>query len=482
MPARVFVCLTLVLSLIAAPLAAHTRPKKKQLRAGGTDFLIDMSQSLVKSVAGAYLNSILFPQKTIDVEKLLADVTASVRRELIRNTMDNDEAALTAAATALSDYESEWKVAGDGPKYEARVANDSTINAVNLVVARTGPSGKKEYLVPGIPLFVAAAQIKANRLQLRRSMLGVLPEEKDAIRVNLIQHLETSLQHVRKTMHDRREEAINGRLAAVNQCNIYDRRRHFANVTIYTRCHDYDLQRCGQQAENDESIALARCEGQREGYVNNLRVNASAEVDKPWAEMLVVIDGWATALDTLKKTPPESTARLARMDFGGMFGIGERTFNNPLTGTTSCPPGFKQYEFKGTYNIDWPAYYCGRIGGALDPIADFGGMYGKSDHRNGVYWNVNPITNADSCPAGFEKAEVSNQHALYYCWRRHAPNSRSQYLFGGIYSDNGDKKNPMTNAMLCPPGFAPALAHGTRASSNVPGTQRTIFCWQKEPQ
>jgi len=482
MPSRAFVCLTLVLSIVVAPLtAAKTPPKRKPLRAGGTDFVVDMSLSLVKSIAGAAVNHYLFPHPTIDVEKLLADVTASMRRELIKNVIDNDEAALTAATTALNDYEKEWKKDGDGPKYEARVASDSTINAVNLAIARTGPSGKKEYLAPGLPLFVAAAQIKANRLQLRRKMLDK-PEAQDAIRDGLIDHLETSLKHVRTTIQARREEAINGRIAAVNQCNIYDRRRHWDNVTVYTRCHDYDRQVCGQQAENDDSIALARCEGQREGYVDNLRRSKSAEVDKDYVDMLVVLDQWAQALDALKKTPPASTARLERMDFGGMFGIGERSFNNPITDKGNCPDGFTAYEFKGTFNIDWPAYYCGRIAGAFEPLLDFGGMFGTSDHRNGVYWNANPITNADSCPAGFVKAAVNNQHSLFYCWRYHSRNSRSDYLFGGIYSDNGEKKNPMTDALLCPTGFMPALAHGTRASSNVAGTQRTIFCWKKEPQ
>lgn len=485
MPSRAFVCLALVLSIAAPSLVANTPSKKaphgkKVLRGSGSDFLFDMSLSLVKSIAGAAVSHSLFPHKTMDVEKLLADMTASMRTELIKNVLDGDDAALTAATTLLHDYETEWKTDGDGEKYEARVNSDSTINAANLVIARTGPSGKKEYVMRGVALYIAAAQIKANRLQLRRRMLN-RPEERDAVRPVLIEHLETSLRHARQTIDYVREEAINTRLSAVNQCNIYDRRRHWDNVTLYTRCHDYDRQVCSQQAENDESMALARCDGQRDRYVEGIRRSKAAEVDKGYVEMLAILDQWAQALDGLKKAPPASSARVARMDFGGMFGIGERAFNNPLTGTTSCPEGFAQYEFKGTRDIDWPAYYCGRIGMLLQPIADFGGMFGVTDDRNTTYWNTNPITNSDSCPAGFQKVQVNNQHLLYFCWRSHTPGSRSEYLFGGIYSDNGEKKNPMTNTMGCPNGFMPALAHGTRPSSNVPGTQRTIFCWTKEP-
>jgi hypothetical protein len=46
---------------------------------------------------------------------------------------------------------------------ESRLSSDSTINGVNTVIARTGAAGKSEYVDPGLPLFVAAAQVKANR-------------------------------------------------------------------------------------------------------------------------------------------------------------------------------------------------------------------------------------------------------------------------------------------------------------------------------
>jgi hypothetical protein len=125
--------------------------------------IADMAGGLLKSVAGSALKELLFPSKTIDIDKLLS------------------------------------------------------------VIARTGAAGKSEYVDPGLPLFVAAAQIKANRLELRRKLT---PANDAAIRAVLITHLEDSLAHARKTMNRRRTEAMNARLGRISECFLGSKDSH----------------------------------------------------------------------------------------------------------------------------------------------------------------------------------------------------------------------------------------------------------------
>lgn len=61
-----------------------------------------------------------------------------------------------------------------------------------------------------------------------------------------------------------------------------------------------------------------------------MRKKTAATVDANWTSIDAILDTWAQTLDALKNSPPGTTARATRIDFGGMFGIGERTFNNPL--------------------------------------------------------------------------------------------------------------------------------------------------------
>jgi len=83
-----------------------------------------------------------------------------------------------------------------------------------------------------------------------------------------------------------------------------------------------------------------------------------------WTPTDAILDTWAQTLDALKNSPPGTTARATRIDFGGIFGIGEHgSFNNAIGGGQGCPAGYTPYEFKGTFNVDWPTLYCGRITG-----------------------------------------------------------------------------------------------------------------------
>jgi len=486
----VAVCLVVALCVTAVPLSAKTPPPKKTAKPrpvlrGDYAVIADMAGGLLKSVAGSALKELLFPSKTIDTDKLLADISVNVRKELVKSVTDGDETALTAAATSLKDYQTEWKNGGDAAELEKRLSADSTINGVNTVIARTGDGGKAEYVDPGLPLFVAAAQVKANRLELRRKLL---PSQDAAIRAVLVDHLETSLRHARATMNRRRAEAMNARLGRISECYVGSKDAHglpwdliWTYKTYFTDSADSTQVKGGSQADNDEGKALARCEGRREPYVDGVRRKTAASIDTNWTSTDAILDTWAQTLDTLKGSLPGSTARVVRVDFGGLFGAGEGgVFANAVTNTASCPAGYTPYEFKGTFNVDWPAYYCGRLAGDGEPVADFGGMYGMANHNDtGAYWINNPITGATSCPTGFAAAEVRNQHKLFYCWKAHVAGTKPTYNFGGMYSDNGDKKNAVTDQMLCPVGYTPSLVHGTRGASGVPSTRRTIICWSK---
>ncbi|QNM95378.1 hypothetical protein [Chitinimonas koreensis] len=461
--------------------AKKPAPARPTLKNPAIDAVKDMAGGLLKSVLGSAAKELLFPSKTIDTEKLLADISANVRKELIASVLDGDSAALTAATTSLNDYETEWRNGADPTTLEARVSADSTINGVNTTLARTGPQGMAEYIAPGLQLYIAAAQIKANRLELRRKLK---PSDDAAIRAVLIAHLQTAGAHVRKTMNERRLGTMNQRLGMISDCAVKQKRVHglpWNLITTYeTGYTDSAVQKRqpGSQADGDEGIALARCEGYREPYFDNVRKAQAPVADKDWPATEEVLDKWAQSLDALKNEPGK-TARMLRLDFGGMFGIGERSFDNPLTNATSCPAGYTAYEFKGTYNVDWQAFYCGRPTGDGEPVAEFGGMYGRTDHNDGAYAIVNSITGGSSCPAGFTAETVNNQHALSYCYRRHTAGAAVPYLFGGLYSDNGDKKNPLTDAMLCPTGYTPALVHGTRGAGGISSTRRVIMCYAK---
>lgn len=483
---------TLSLSPTAPTLAAPAKSTKKAaaprkpLR-GPLDIVMDMAGGLLKSVAGSAVKELLFPSKTIDTEKLLADISANVRKEIVKTILDGDDARLTSAATALKDYETEWKNGAVAATIEDRVERNSSINFVGEIIARTGPTGKREYVEPSLPLFVAAAQLKANRLELRRQLV---PSQDESVRAVLIEHLEFSLAHVKKTMNERRADGMYKRLGQISDCGVTQKRTHglpWDLITTYeTGWNDSGVQQRmpGSQADNDEGKALARCDGNRQPYFDRIRKGRAPEVDPSWTGTENVLDTWAQTLDVLKRHQAPVTARFKRIDFGGMFGAGEGgVFVNAVTGTAGCPAGYTPYEFKGTINVDWPAYYCGRIGGVSEPVADFGGMYGLTNDAepSGNRWINNAITGGPSCPAGFTAAKVRNQHELYYCWKRHEAGKPSPYQFGGLYSDNGQKNNPITERTLCPIGYSPALVHGTRGGGGVAATREVIMCWMKTP-
>ncbi len=165
MRARAAIALGLVFSLsfTTLPLSADTKPpsqstsKKKKpaprkpLR-GETSVVGDMAGGLLKSVAGIVLKRAgLFPSKTIDIEKLLADISANVRKELVKNVMENDETTLTAAATALQEYERQWQNGSDPVTLEDRIERNSTLQKVYEVIAAPALPVKRNTSIPDSP-------------------------------------------------------------------------------------------------------------------------------------------------------------------------------------------------------------------------------------------------------------------------------------------------------------------------------------------
>ncbi|MBN8468586.1 trypsin-like serine protease [Corallococcus exiguus] len=147
-----------------------------------------------------------------------------------------------------------------------------------------------------------------------------------------------------------------------------------------------------------------------------------------------------------------------RWDFGGMWGFedGPLPLNNPATGTTTCPPGYKATQLLGTNHIDWGLFLCSRPHQqGSETFLDFGGMWGYVNH----VLKPNPFTNAASCPAGFTDKRVlgaSIDYPLHLCYKHHVSNTTPTYPFGGMWGQvNGGNyvPNPATGGINCPAGF-----------------------------
>ncbi|HYO69958.1 MAG TPA: hypothetical protein VEU33_28170 [Archangium sp.] len=155
------------------------------------------------------------------------------------------------------------------------------------------------------------------------------------------------------------------------------------------------------------------------------------------------------------------------MDFGGMYGYsGESSatgvYGNPYANNTDgCPSGYTAYQVYGRPGpVDHPLYLCGRItAGHTTPVADFGGMWST--------FRPNHFTGGYSCPAGYTQTQVLGtynvDYPLYYCHRPAAANP--QFRLGGMYSyyystSTGPDSGYYPNAVLatgkldaCPSGF-----------------------------
>ena len=110
----------------------------------------------------------------------------------------------------------------------------------------------------------------------------------------------------------------------------------------------------------------------------------------------------------------------ADFDFGGMYsnsGTGLRT--NPITGAGTCPPGYNTAQVYGgkSNSPDYPAYMCYKTHNeSIAEAVHFGGMYGPAYYTN---YN-NPATGSQSCPAGWVSALMLGTYNVdyffYFCY------------------------------------------------------------------
>lgn len=108
---------------------------------------------------------------------------------------------------------------------------------------------------------------------------------------------------------------------------------------------------------------------------------------------------------------------LAKYDFGGAYGRGNSgDYNNNIaTNDQSCPSGFSTVEILGDPTIDWPMWYCYREQKKSEPTPySLGGFWSDSNYgtQEGQYPNI--ITDASSCPSGYDQTKI---HGAEYGFR-----------------------------------------------------------------
>lgn len=106
-------------------------------------------------------------------------------------------------------------------------------------------------------------------------------------------------------------------------------------------------------------------------------------------------------------------------------------------------------------------------------LYDFGGMYGWYWNGSGHAYYPNPVTNAPSCPLGYQGATILGTENLDYpvvfCFRPHVDGVEADYDFGGIFgwrwdatiNNHAPYNNPATDATSCPATYSEGTALGT---------------------
>lgn len=110
----------------------------------------------------------------------------------------------------------------------------------------------------------------------------------------------------------------------------------------------------------------------------------------------------------------------ADYDFGGVYsGSGSGPRINPITSASSCPTGYTSVQVYGdSSNVpDYPAYLCYKVHNeSVAEAAHFGGMYAPA---NATSYN-NPITGAQNCPAGWSNTMMLGtfnvDYPFYFCY------------------------------------------------------------------
>ena len=145
--------------------------------------------------------------------------------------------------------------------------------------------------------------------------------------------------------------------------------------------------------------------------------------------------------------------------FGGMYGNGETTYGNPLDGNANgCPTGYTAYELLGKTNQDYGVYFCGaEASSGVAKVAEFGGVYGDTYN--------NPITGSQSCPTGYTAKQVAGRtsvdYPLSFCYSTTIQNPTTSN-YGGMYgiTTGASYNNPLTGSASCPAGFTSHQVYG----------------------
>ncbi len=175
---------------------------------------------------------------------------------------------------------------------------------------------------------------------------------------------------------------------------------------------------------------------------------------------------YVCSTDALPEPPPV-------YDFGGGYGFytvsGVKTpYVNRVTGATSCPVNYTDVQISGSGSRDDESHICikQRVRGA-EPAYDFAAGYG------GKY--NNPVTGSISCPYGYFSTQVSGgvDASAFICYRPHTPGQPSQYDFGGAYgffTEAGKKKtypNPATGLASCPADYTAQQIRGATTDKQI---------------
>ncbi len=164
-----------------------------------------------------------------------------------------------------------------------------------------------------------------------------------------------------------------------------------------------------------------------------------------------------TAMAIVSVVTLKGPAVESKYDFGGIYGTNPN-FNNPATGSRTCPTGYTSSQILH-YN-GYSAFACLRkhVAG-VDPFYYFGGMYGTKQASNVLSY----LSYYDGCLAGFDSTKITSQllpeyyqmsgHVTgyatvntYMCITKSVPDNKIG--LGGFYSTLFN--NPATGGKSCP--------------------------------
>ena len=175
----------------------------------------------------------------------------------------------------------------------------------------------------------------------------------------------------------------------------------------------------------------------------------------------------------------DSSPNGKKVYFGGMYGYSSNPalWNNPITGSKSCPAGYTSAPIFGSRDTDYEIRVCFAFDNfGISNYYAYGGSFGDSVNSS---QHVNPITGAKTCPAGYTRGTVLGtinvDYQFYFCYKNLGstpPDSTNSYRFGGLWgvkaipdppnpADSFPYNNPVTGSASCPSGMTEATVFGT---------------------